>query len=421
MNNNSDEKNEKNEKNQKKRDKEQLNDASSKIETQNENENIENVDENEKIFKKKKIEKKESPLRSKIPTEPLNSKLEHWKFFRKTDHFHVECPKESGGCGTILAFEDGETTSSNIKKHGCWIKWLKDTKQKDNSKITDFFSPIIDSKLKEKIDILLAKFIVCDDRPFAIIETPSFKNFTNALNPAYKPPSYKTLMRILKQQHDIANKNLIAELEDVHNFSLNFDLWSSICDDHYLSLNCNFLKIDKLDVNKIEMKKRSLAMINLEEIHCTGDVIKIVIENKLKQLNILKENVVGVTTDGGANVMKAVDLLEIKHVYCAGHILNLIVQEGLEQISELRSKSRNICSFFHRSLVGWSTLKKYQEDLKLFSNSVYKIINEVSTRFNSSLDMFERLSLIEISIDKALTELKQDALILSYDEKKNGE
>lgn len=186
----------------------------------------------------------------------------------------------------------------------------KKNNSKNNSTIPDYFGKKIDKELRDKIDILVCKVICLDDRPISMVETPSFKNLCNALNPSYVVHSYKKNMEVMKSQFEIAQSNLIKELADVEWLSLNVDLWTSMADDHFLVLNSNYFKSGL-------MKQRLLRMISMEEIHCTHEIIQISIENTLNELKISKSKIVAVTSDGGSNIVKAIESLNFNLVHCA--------------------------------------------------------------------------------------------------------
>lgn len=76
------------------------------------------------------------------------------------------------------------------------------------------------------------------------------------------------------------------------------------------------------------------------------------------------------------------------HIRCFAHTLNLASQAGLKvnAVSRLLGRVRRVASFFHRSSTATAVLTTKQ---KLLNLPVHKLIIDVVTRWNSSLDMVE--------------------------------
>ncbi|KAK7939206.1 hypothetical protein WMY93_002532 [Mugilogobius chulae] len=77
------------------------------------------------------------------------------------------------------------------------------------------------------------------------------------------------------------------------------------------------------------------------------------------------------------------------HVRCVAHTLNLASQKAfkVDKVSEILTKVRKLVTFFHKSPKATEILREIQTQLHLPN---HKLIQDVSTRWNSSLDMLER-------------------------------
>nr|CAI5851910.1 unnamed protein product [Callosobruchus analis] len=99
-----------------------------------------------------------------------------------------------------------------------------------------------------------------------------------------------------------------------------------------------------------------------------------------------------VTTDNGKNIVKAVTELygKNKHVPCFAHTLDLIVTKVVDEtsgLSDVVNKVKVIVKFFKQSVVAADNLRKIQ---KLNSEEIFKLIQSVPTRWNSTFYMLQR-------------------------------
>jgi len=130
--------------------------------------------------------------------------------------------------------------------------------------------------------------------------------------------------------------------------------------------------------------------------------------NIIKSWN-LEYKVTSVTTDNSSNIIKAIRLLKqefsnIERVSCAAHTLQLIVNKGLKSSEELQKlilRVKRLITFLRKPKQCEYILAAQQE---LNYNKVLKPIQEVSTRWNSLFDSFEKL----LELQKAIIFYLQD-------------
>lgn len=133
--------------------------------------------------------------------------------------------------------------------------------------------------------------------------------------------------------------------------------------------------------------------MHLEERH-TAENIATWLEEVIDKFNISPTKIKAVVHDNGANMVAAMRLLEPKHgwasVRCAGHTLQLVINHALKDtnISRAIGASRSIVDYFRRSELAHTKLVAKQ---KLMHSPEHNMIQDVSTRWNSTFYMIERL------------------------------
>ena len=164
-----------------------------------------------------------------------------------------------------------------------------------------------------------------------------------------------------------------------------------------------------------------LTTAKIEERH-TADAITAHLLKIATEWGI-KEKVVAVVTDNGANVVRAVkDAASAvgkgwRHVSCFAYTLNLIVRGAIDDttdLSPLVQKARNIVSFFRRSVVATDKLRQVQ--ISIDNVCTKKLKPDVTTRWNSLLTMLRSLQDLKESVPSLLVLLGKVDLLLTESE-----
>ena len=130
----------------------------------------------------------------------------------------------------------------------------------------------------------------------------------------------------------------------------------------------------------------------------------------------------GVTTDNGSNTHKAVDTLHWCHMPCFSHTLQLAVQVAmklsavamkLSAVSRAIARCKRLINHFQHSVQSTLILRSKQKSLK---HPQHSLIQEVSTRWNSSYYMMERIIMQQQPICATLLEIKGGDLMPSEEE-----
>lgn len=109
-------------------------------------------------------------------------------------------------------------------------------------------------------------------------------------------------------------------------------------------------------------------------------------------------------TDNAANMIKICEIFKKRHLSCYAHTLNLVVQNNLKLdcIKNIISKCKEIVRFIKSSSIAMETFKQEQknETENVMIENSYKLVQEISTRWNSSLHMIRRILKIKNALNQ---------------------
>lgn len=237
---------------------------------------------------------------------------------------------------------------------------------------------------KKKIDKYLTMMIATDFQPYSIVEDKGFRKLVEVLNPSYKLPTrQKIRYELMPELYQCAKTQLAKMLENIKNVALTADMWSNQNMDCFLTVTIHFF-------NQNILKSYVLTTCDVPTSH-TGENLAEIMTNILTEWKILTK-VSAIVTDNGANMVKMCDLLGIRHMPCFAHTLNLTLEDSmkLSQVEDITNKCKAIVKFFKKSSVGWRALKLAQKERNPDSTPL-KMLQEVSTRWNSTFYMMKRI------------------------------
>lgn len=114
-------------------------------------------------------------------------------------------------------------------------------------------------------------------------------------------------------------------------------------------------------------------------------------------------------SDNASNITSAISMnSNWSHIPCFAHSLNLVAQSGLIKINDLHKRIKSIVEHFKRSTQAAIKLKNMQTQM---GNPIVKLKQDVTTRWNSTYDMFKRiletkeLSLCTIAVISSINSL----------------
>lgn len=299
---------------------------------------------------------------------------------------------QGSGTSPSLPLTKSETSPSSTADE---VSVPMETTERDKNTKQSLLSSFISSSKKplnmertKKINLLILNMIVKDLQPFSMVEDTGFISLMNYIEPTYKIPCRYTLSNTLLDCQYLKIKNqLKEELRGASHISLTTDGWTSRTMTSYQAITAHYF------INW-QIKSALLGCFECHERH-TGEYIKTQIMNLVSDWEI-KEKIVACVTDNAANMKAAVRLTGFEHFPCVAHSINLVVRAALREddININIKKIKAIVEYFHRSPVASKKLSSLQEQLRPRQKPL-KLIMDVATRWNSTLDMFERLLVLQ--------------------------
>ena len=235
----------------------------------------------------------------------------------------------------------------------CSLSTSKVRNKASNKTIKDLFNARtkLSSSSREQKELTksVTYFLAKDMLPAYTVEKSGFKQMLNKFNPRYDVLSRNHFSRVAipalyseiksEIQQKINNQQFVY-------YAGTTDLWSSITSKPYLSYTIHF--IDK----NWNMCSKCLQTHYMPEAH-TGINLQEVLTSLLDQWNLDSEKQVAITTDSGAYIKLACELLGWQRLSCFGHNLDLAVNKGLDDgrmhVDTVLRKCRRTVAAFSQS------------------------------------------------------------------------
>lgn len=174
------------------------------------------------------------------------------------------------------------------------------------------------------------------------------------LNPRYQPPSRDMLSNTFVPAWYAAEKERVkAELKGTTAVAVTADEWTSVAQDHYLTVAVHYVK-------EGEMKEKNLHTRAVYTSQ-TGQVIAEEIGDILQEFEV-KEKVVAITVDNAANMDVAIRKMNVRKIACFAHTLNIAAQKlyNIPIIARWAGRIRAMVVWMKRSSLAKPVLKEKQ-------------------------------------------------------------
>ena len=262
----------------------------------------------------------------------------------------------------------------------------------------------LSKSISENLTQKIAKWIAKDCRPINIVED---KGLAEVLQVAsrdafYKPPSRGTVMTKIHDLYKTEKKKKEEDLAVADYVALTGDHWTSVSNNNYLGVTAHHI------TKTWELKSFALTTMKTEERHfaeaCAEQFLTVArkweIEGKVTTIG----------TDSARNMIAAARLLTFEHMPCIAHILQRSITVSLSDSGFVHalSKSHKIVGHFKHSPANIAELQAQQAAL---GQKQEPLVQDVPTRWNSTVDMVKRLNRNQAAI-KATLDQQQHKLIM---------
>jgi hypothetical protein len=248
--------------------------------------------------------------------------------------------------------------------------------------------------------ISLIHWIILSQQPFSVVDEKSFIELIHQLNPRYHVPTRQFVKRYIKQLFEFRLRNLSIDLKKITSkVALTADMWTSINNCAFLGVTLHWIDNDWC------LRRFLLDIIPFHRSHSGANMANELLA-LLRRHGIL-EKTIALTTDNASSMVvcgrklaeslnQEFQELHFSHYRCGAHIINLAVQSGLQLHDSVLTKVRKFMKKVKKSTILTDDLRRIFEA----SGRNYLAPEiDVSTRWNSTFLMIDKLNRIKIQAD----------------------
>ena len=252
------------------------------------------------------------------------------------------------------------------------------------AEITSKCKPMDQAKY-DSITNSLAKWIAMNCRPVNIVTDSGLQVVIRiaAGNKAYTLPSRPTVVSRIDLLFASTKSEVETEIQAAVNIALTIDYWSSVANESYLGVTCHFVNND--------WKYRSLVLgvYDTDERYFTENIAKHV--GTVIDEWQLSGKVITIGTDNARNMIMLLDNYQFSQCHVLLMHCNSLSKKEWRKEAGLNvplAKCRKIIVHFKHSQANYDELKV---QLAAHGLTVEAPVQDVSTRWNSTFSMLERL------------------------------
>ena len=91
--------------------------------------------------------------------------------------------------------------------------------------------------------------------PIDVVENETFRDLINYLAPNYKMLSRNSIKLKITETYEQLKQSIISKVQEFNSISVDFDTWSSVANESYITINCHGIGNDwKLYTFNLETK-----------------------------------------------------------------------------------------------------------------------------------------------------------------------
>ena len=226
-------------------------------------------------------------------------------------------------------------------------------------------------------------------------------------DPTFQLPCRKTISSKIQQLYDIEKQAKLDTLQKAEFVALTGDHWTPVSNSNYIGVTAHIA-----DVTEGEWQLQSFALTvqKTNTRHyaetCAEQFVSVAEAWEIQQ------KVTTIATDGVRNMMAAAIHIPFQHMPCVAHILQRTITVSLADsgFTNVLAKCRKIVGHFKHSPA--NTAELHQEQTRL-GQEKEPLIQDVSTRWNSTLDMISRLLKNQNAVNAALGRQKHKLVMLT--------
>lgn len=264
----------------------------------------------------------------------------------------------------------------------------------------------MNSQTKKQIDYALLYMFTKDLHKFSVIEDEGFQAFVYALNSQYEIPRISSVSeQMLPYLYEKLKQHVDDALQDGLAVTLSVDSWTSIHNEHFITIKANFLD-QNFDVMSVLLdcycfseqptnEKLNEILRNVSTEWSINDKITLIVSNCVYEA----------TTEEQFQMSS--------YINCVIHSINIIVANSLECISNLLLKVQCIVSCYKQNKIATAELIRNQENLGIAPED---LILSNSTDWYSVFSMLKRYVDLEDFVKTTLCHLDVSLTFLTKEE-----
>ncbi|XP_059190842.1 E3 SUMO-protein ligase ZBED1-like [Centropristis striata] len=250
--------------------------------------------------------------------------------------------------------------------------------------IDGFRQKHLDTTTKNKLTAAIAKWVATACRPVNVVEDEGLVDIIRIASNdwTYELPSRATITSHVQKLYKTEKGKVQQALEKTKAVALTGDYWTALSNHNFLGVTAHFYDPEW------KLESYALTVMKTEERHCADAVAEHFM--KVAREWDIEHKVVSLTTDRARNMIAAARQLPFEHMPCIAHSVHRAVTVSLTNspFDNALAKCRKVVGHFKHSPANQAELEQQQVAHHQKKES---LAQEVSTRWNSTLEMIKRV------------------------------